>query len=86
MGTKTTARLGGVMGVWEAADRLEALARELRAGSLGLASGRQAVRLSPAVMLDVEIRATKGRDREGLDVRLSWSPHRPEASTLRGEF
>ncbi len=85
MGVKTT-RHKGVMGVWEAAERLEALARELRAGSLDLTAGRQSVRLSPAIMLDVEIRAAKGRDREGLDVRLSWSPHRPEASALRGEF
>lgn len=85
MRTKT-ARLGGVMGVWEAADRLEALARELRAGRCGLDTGRVSMDLSPAVMLDVEIRASQGRDREGLAVRLSWSPHRPEAASLRGEF
>ena len=85
MGTKT-ARVGGVMGVWEAADHLEALAKELRAGSLGLSAGRVSMRLSPAVMLDVEIRASQRHDREGLDVRLSWSPHRPEAASLRGEF
>jgi len=85
MGRKT-ARLGGVMGVWEAADRLEALARELRAGHLGLSAGRVSMNLSPAVMLDVEIWASQAHDREGLDVRLSWSPHRPEASTVRGEF
>jgi amphi-Trp domain-containing protein len=85
MSTKT-ARLGGVMGVWEAADRLESLARELRAGSLGVSAGRVSMNLSPSVMLDVEIRASQGKDREGLDVRLSWSPHRPEVSTLRGEF
>ncbi|MEL7642243.1 MAG: amphi-Trp domain-containing protein [Solidesulfovibrio sp.] len=81
-----TARLGGVMGVWEAADRLERLARELRAGSLGLDAGRVSLNLSPAVMLDVEIRASQARDREGLDVRLSWSPQRPEAAGPRGEF
>lgn len=81
-----TARLGGVMGVWEAADRLESLARELRAGQLGLDAGRVSVQLSPAVMLDVEIKARQGHDREGLDVRLSWCPHRPESSTMRGEF
>ena len=81
-----TARLGGVMGVWEAADRLEAMAKELRAGSLGLAAGRVSVRLTPAVMLDVEIKATKRPDREGLDVRLSWSPHQPGEAGLRGEF
>ena len=81
-----TARLGGVMGVWEAADRLEAMARDLRAGSLGVAAGRVSVRLTPAVMLDVEIKATKRPDREGLDVRLSWSPHQPGESGLRGEF
>ncbi len=85
MSTKT-ARMGGVMGVWEAADRLESLARELRAGSLGLSAGRVSMQLSPAVMLDVEIRASQGRDREGLDVRLSWSPHRPELLTMGGEF
>ncbi|WP_300160978.1 amphi-Trp domain-containing protein [Solidesulfovibrio sp.] len=85
MHTKT-ARLGGVMGVWEAADRLEGLARELRAGSLGVTAGRMSMNLSPAVMLDVEIRASQGGDREGLDVRLSWRPHRPEAASLRGEF
>jgi hypothetical protein len=34
----------------------------------------------------VEIRASQANDREGLDVRLSWSPHRPEAASLRGEF
>jgi len=85
MEAKTT-RLVGVMGVREAADRLEALARELRAGSLGLAAGRQTVRLSPAVMLDVEIRASQRRDREGVDVRLSWSPQHPETLRLRGEF
>ncbi|WP_300159744.1 amphi-Trp domain-containing protein [Solidesulfovibrio sp.] len=85
MSTKT-ARLGGVMGVWEAADRLERLARELRAGSLGVTAGRMSMNLSPAVMLDVEIRASQGGDREGLDVRLSWRPHRPEAASLRGEF
>jgi amphi-Trp domain-containing protein len=85
MHTKT-ARLGGVMGVWEAADRLERLARELRAGSLGVTAGRMSMNLSPAVMLDVEIRASQGGDREGLDVRLSWRPHRPEAASLRGEF
>lgn len=79
-------RLVGVMGVWEAADRLEALARELRAGSLGVESGRTSVRLSPAVMLDVEIRASQRRDREGVDVRLSWHPQHPEALALRGEF
>uniref|UniRef100_I2Q7E0 Amphi-Trp domain-containing protein n=1 Tax=Desulfovibrio sp. U5L TaxID=596152 RepID=I2Q7E0_9BACT len=81
-----TARMGGVMGVWEAADRLETLARELRAGSLGLSAGRVSMQLTPAVMLDVEIRASQGRDREGLDVRLSWSPCRPEGATVRGEF
>ncbi|MHC1712458.1 MAG: amphi-Trp domain-containing protein [Solidesulfovibrio sp.] len=81
-----TARTGGVMGIWEAADRLEALAWELRTGSLGLSAGRVSVELSPAVMMDVEIRASKRHDREALDVRLSWSPHRPEASALRGEF
>ncbi|MHC1791403.1 amphi-Trp domain-containing protein [Solidesulfovibrio sp.] len=81
-----TARLGGVMGVWEAADRLEALARELRAGSLGVAAGRVSLRLSPAVMLDVEIKATRRADREGVDVRLSWRPQQPGESGLRGEF
>ena len=85
MGTKTT-RLIGVMGVAEAAAHLEALARELRAGSLDLAAGRVPLRLSPALMLDVEIRASQCRDREGLDVRLSWDPHRPEQLALRGEF
>ena len=85
MSTKT-ARMGGVMGVWEAADRLERLAQELRAGSLGLSAGRVSMHLSPAVMLDVEIRASQASDREGLDVRLSWSPHRPDAASLRGEF
>lgn len=85
METKT-ARMGGVMGVGEAADRLEALARELRAGSLGLTAGRVSMRLSPPVMMDVEIRASQRHDREGLDVRLSWSPHRPETLALRGEF
>ena len=79
------ARLGGVMGVWEAAARLETMARELRAGSLALAAGRVSVELSPAVMLDVEIKATKQADREGVDVRLSWSPHRHEPGA-RGEF
>ena len=85
MGTKT-ARVGGVMGVWEAAEHLETLARELRAGSLGLSAGRVSMQLSPSVMLDVEIRASQRHDREGLDVRLSWSPHRPETTSLRGEF
>ena len=85
MSTKT-ARMGGVMGVWEAAVRLERLAQELRAGRLGLSAGRVSMHLSPAVMLDVEIRASQGRDREGLDVRLSWCPHRADASTVRGEF
>lgn len=85
METKTT-RLVRVMDVREAADRLEALASELRRGSLGLAAGRQTVRLSPAVMLDVEIRASQCRDREGVAVRLSWSPHRPELLAQRGEF
>lgn len=81
-----TARLGGVMGVGEAADRLEAMARALRAGSLDVAAGRASVALAPAVMLDVEIKATKRPDREGVDVRLSWRPHRPGESGLRGEF
>ncbi|EFL49607.1 conserved hypothetical protein [Solidesulfovibrio fructosivorans JJ]] len=81
-----TARMGGVMGVWEAADRLEALARELRAGQLGLSAGRVSMNLSPAVMLDVEIKASQAEDREGLAVRLSWCPHRPESATMRGEF
>lgn len=81
-----TARMGGVMGVWEAADRLESLAKDLREGRLGLAAGRVSMRLSPAVMLDVEIKASQAEDREGLDVRLSWCPHRPETSTMRGEF
>lgn len=81
-----TARMGGVMGVWEAADKLESLAKELREGRLGLAAGRVSMSLSPAVMLDVEIKARQGEDREGLDVRLSWCPHRPETSTMRGEF
>jgi amphi-Trp domain-containing protein len=85
METKRT-RLGGVMGVWEAAEQLEALARELRAGSLALSAGRQSVRLSPAVMLDIEIQATKRHDREALDVRLSWRPCRLEGAGLRGEF
>ena len=85
MSTKT-ARMGGVMGVWEAADRLERLAQELRAGSLGLSAGRVSMHLSPAVMLDVEIKASQRHDREGLDVRLSWSPHRPETALVRGEF
>ena len=81
-----TARLGGVMDVGEAAARLETMARQLRNGSLALAAGRVSVELSPAVMLDVEIKATKRPDREGLDVRLSWSPHGPSASGARGEF
>ena len=81
-----TARLGGVMGVWEAAARLETMARQLRAGSLALAAGRVSVELSPAVMLDVEIKATQRPDREGLDVRLSWSPHRPSEAGPGGEF
>lgn len=81
-----TARLGGVMGVAEAADRLEAMARALRTGSLGLAAGRVSLELAPAVMLEVEIKATKRPDREGLDVRLSWQPHRPGEAGARGEF
>ena len=85
MEAKTT-RLVGVMGVWEAADRLEALARELRAGSLGLENGRKSLRLTPAVMLDVEIRASQRHDREGVNVRLSWNPQHPEALALHGEF
>ena len=85
MGTKTT-RMVGVMGVGEAADHLEALARQLRAGSLGLSSGRVPLQLSPSVMLDVEIKASQARDREGVDVRLSWDPHHPETIALRGEF
>ncbi|MFU2210621.1 amphi-Trp domain-containing protein [Solidesulfovibrio sp. C21] len=85
MGVKT-ARMGGVMGVWEAADRLESLARELRSGQLGLSAGRVSMNLSPAVMLDVEIKASQAEDREGLAVRLSWCPHRPERATTRGEF
>ncbi|MGD9610754.1 MAG: amphi-Trp domain-containing protein [Desulfovibrionaceae bacterium] len=86
MGTKTT-RMVGVMGVSEAADHLEALARQLRAGTLGLATaGRVALQLSPSVMLDVEIKASQARDREGVDVRLSWDPHHPESIALRGEF
>lgn len=85
METKTTRQVG-VMDVREAADRLETLARELRAGRLGLASGCKTLLLSPAVMLDVEIRARKGQDREGVDVRLSWSPHHPETLAQRGEF
>ena len=41
----------GVMGVSEAADHLEALARQLRTGTLGLATtGRVALELSPSVM------------------------------------
>lgn len=83
--TIKTARQVSVMEVGEVADRLEALARELRSGSLGVAAGRACLRLSPAVMLDVEIRGSQARDREGLDVRLSWSPHRHEPG-LRGEF
>jgi amphi-Trp domain-containing protein len=86
MGTQQTARLGGVMGVWEAAARLEAMARELREGSLTLACGRASLALSPAVMLDVEIKATKQADREGVDVRLSWRPPQPYESGARGEF
>ena len=81
-----TARLGGVMGVWEAAARLETMARELRAGSLALAAGRGSVELYPAVMPDVEIKATKRPDREGIDVRLSWRPPQPSESGARGEF
>ena len=84
MQTKTT-RMVGVMEVGEVADRLEALARELRAGSLGLHAGRARMQLSPAVMLDVEIRGSQRQDREGVDVRLSWSPYRHESGT-RGEF
>ncbi len=84
--TTQTARLGGAMGVGEAADRLEAMARALRAGSLGVAAGRVSMELAPAVMLDVEIKATKRPDREGVDVRLSWRPHQPGESGLRGEF
>ena len=41
MGTKTT-RMIGVMGMHEAAQRLEALARDLRAGNLDLTAGRGA--------------------------------------------
>jgi len=81
-----TARLGGVMGVSEAAERLEAMARALRAGSLDLTAGRVSMELAPAMMLDVEIKATKRADREGLDVRLSWRPHRLGGAGLRGEF
>lgn len=84
MQTKTT-RMVGVMEVGEVADRLEALARELRSGSLGLTAGRARMHLSPAVMLDVEIRGSQRQDREGVDVRLSWSPHRHEPGA-RGEF
>ena len=65
---------------------LETMARELRAGSLALAAGRVSVELSPAVMLDVEIKATKRPDREGIDVRLSWRPPQPSESGARGEF
>lgn len=85
MRTKTS-RMSGVMGVWEVADRLESLARELRSGTVAMAAGRVSMNLSPPVMLDVEIRASQGRDREDLDVRLSWSPHLHEGSTIRGEF
>ena len=81
-----TARLGGVMGVGEAADRLEAMARALRAGRLGVAAGRSSVELAPGAMLDVEIKATRRPDREGVDVRLSWRPHHPGEAGLRGEF
>lgn len=69
---KSSVRFDGFMARDEAVSYFEALVRGLKKGTLHLKQGDGSLTLSPQPNIEVEVKASRKKNKEGISFELSW--------------
>jgi len=70
--SKDKVKLEGVMTLAEAASTVADVASGLKAGSVCMAVGEDCLTLRPSAMVEVEMKLTRKKDRECVQIELNW--------------
>lgn len=65
------------------ADYLESLAKSIKAGKLVVQKGNEALVLTPAAVISMEVEAKQKKDKEKFEIKLEWENTMNEDGDLK---
>lgn len=73
---KDKIKIEGVMQFSEVICNLEKLVSDMKDGRVVVAAGEESLSLSPAVLVNVEMKASQKKDKEKFALEISWKKHK----------
>lgn len=73
---KEKIKIEGVMQLSEVIANLEQLVGDMKAGRVVVSAGEESLALSPAVLVNVEMKASQKKEKEKFSLEISWKKHR----------
>lgn len=69
---KEKIRVEGVMQITEVIANLERLVADMKTGLVSLSAGDESLELRPSVLVNVDMKASRKKDKEKFSLEISW--------------
>lgn len=73
---KEKIKVEGVMQLSEVIANLEKLVADMKTGFVTLTAGEESLELRPSVLVNVDIKAARKKDKEKFSLEISWKKHK----------
>lgn len=73
---KEKIKIEGVMQLTEVIANLEKLVDDMKLGLVTLAAGDESLELRPSVLVNVDMKAARKKDKEKFSLEISWKKHK----------
>jgi amphi-Trp domain-containing protein len=73
---KEKIKIEGVMQLTEVIANLEKLVNDMKSGLVTLAAGDESLELRPSVLVSVDMKAARKKDKEKFSLEISWKKHK----------
>lgn len=80
--SKDKLKIDSIMPLDQVISKLEELLGSLKSGCLNIQLGQETMQLTPAGVVDFEMKVAKKKDKEKLSLEISWEPDQNQAMQI----